>query len=290
VQRFLDDIEQAVILPRHVDASAAALATICTLTRRLSAGEAQDVLEALPLPLHGFLQPCERHGSAAGEDFGLEEFLRHVAEHLQISESDAERVALAVFSALRARLPAKEVEDVASQLPKALKRLWRAAIPGVAVPANGPPTTLTPPGGHFVLDEIERSGTLPSSISGAQAFSAVMCTLLVQVLPTDEAEHVAASLPTSVRTLVERCAQERERRPARLNLTEFALRVAARMKVGEWQAREIVEAVFAGVQRLMSQAERDAVARRLPHDMRALWIGSVSSLEAPSALDDDTRS
>jgi uncharacterized protein (DUF2267 family) len=269
--RFLRDIEATIVLPANVSAADAATAVTCVLTSRLTGGEAGDVLEVLPVSVHALLRRCERHARAPAEAFSREDFLRRVAEHLGVREADAERIVLAVFSALRARLPLKEVEDVASQLPKGLKQLWRQAAPGLAAPEGGAPPRLTPQAGHFVLDAIEQSGALPSVITGAQAFSAVMCTL-EQALSADEARRLAQGIPGSIRPLIERCAVHREGRAARaLNAAEFTLRVAEHLNADVAQAEEITRAVFAAVQRLMSEGEIEEVARDLPADLQELW-------------------
>jgi uncharacterized protein (DUF2267 family) len=52
-------------------------------------------------------------------------FIRQVADRLRADGARAEAVTFAVFQELRDRLPAKEVADVAAQLPKGLKRLWQ---------------------------------------------------------------------------------------------------------------------------------------------------------------------
>jgi uncharacterized protein (DUF2267 family) len=53
-------------------------------------------------------------------------FIAGVGRRLGCDERRAEGLTFAVFQALADRLPAKEVADVAAQLPTALKRLWRS--------------------------------------------------------------------------------------------------------------------------------------------------------------------
>jgi uncharacterized protein (DUF2267 family) len=271
VQQFLRDVEAAVALPPHVSPALAAVTTICTLTMRLSAGEARDLLETLPCSLHQLLQPCERLQPEAGEPFNREEFLTRVAQTLLVREPDSERIALAVFGALRARLPVKEVQDVASQLPHALKNLWLEAVPGLAAPDAGPPILIAPEPGHFVLREIEQSGTLPLGVSGPQAFAAVMCTLS-QLLRTEDSQRVVRDLPTSVRPLIQRCAVHPGDQLPHVDANDFMLRVAAHLGIDDVsQAEEITRVVFGAAHRLMSAEERDAIARQLPHYLRTIW-------------------
>jgi uncharacterized protein (DUF2267 family) len=51
-------------------------------------------------------------------------FLTEVSERLRCDERRAEAVTFAVFQELRDRLTAGESHDLASQLPRGLKRLW----------------------------------------------------------------------------------------------------------------------------------------------------------------------
>ena len=54
------------------------------------------------------------------------EFINEVAYRIGADERRAEAVTFTVFQTLRDRLPAKEANDLAAQLPTGLKRLWRA--------------------------------------------------------------------------------------------------------------------------------------------------------------------
>lgn len=51
-------------------------------------------------------------------------FMREVAERLKCDAQRADAVTFAVFQELRDRLTPKEAQDVAAQLPTALKRMW----------------------------------------------------------------------------------------------------------------------------------------------------------------------
>lgn len=56
----------------------------------------------------------------------MEAFVGTVAKRLGCDQRRAEDVVHAVFGELRDRLTPKEADDVAAQLPGALKQLWRA--------------------------------------------------------------------------------------------------------------------------------------------------------------------
>jgi uncharacterized protein (DUF2267 family) len=49
---------------------------------------------------------------------------RGVAEHLDVSESDAQGIALTVFASIQDELRAAQVVEVAGQLPNDLRTLW----------------------------------------------------------------------------------------------------------------------------------------------------------------------
>jgi len=123
VEPFVREIEGRVTLPSHVSAHDAAWAVLCTLTQRLSEGEARDTLEGMPASLRPLLQPCAQHQTT----YGLEGFLRRVAAHLDIMPPEAEVITRAVFALMHERRPANEIEDAASQLPRDLENLWLAA-------------------------------------------------------------------------------------------------------------------------------------------------------------------
>jgi uncharacterized protein (DUF2267 family) len=71
------------------------------------------------------LQPCAQHQTT----YGLEGFLRRVAAPPEVTPAEAEANAHMVFALLHERLPAKEIEEAASQLPCAPEDLWLSARP-----------------------------------------------------------------------------------------------------------------------------------------------------------------
>jgi osmotically-inducible protein OsmY/uncharacterized protein (DUF2267 family) len=125
----LDHIERSGALPAGVTAAEAAAATLCALSLRISAEEARELTRFLPGDVSSLLQPCARHREAPTEVFDRREFLRRVGEHLVVSEQESERLARAVFDAVRMWLPGRELREVAIQLPEDLRDLWHA-VPG----------------------------------------------------------------------------------------------------------------------------------------------------------------
>jgi uncharacterized protein (DUF2267 family) len=123
------EVWQSGVLPPGVHGTDAAAAVLCVLAQRLSGGEARDLVATLPEGLRPLVEPCARHRGEEGERFDRDEFLRRVAARLHVTVPQAEEIARAVFAAVRRTLPAKEVHDVASQLPRELEALWTSASP-----------------------------------------------------------------------------------------------------------------------------------------------------------------
>jgi osmotically-inducible protein OsmY len=126
----LDRIERSGALPAGVSGAEAAAATLCALSLRVSVDEARELMRFLPGDVSRLVRPCARHREAATEVFDRKEFLRRVGEHLVVSEQESERLARAVFEAVRIWLPGRDVREVAIQLPEDLRDLWRAVSVG----------------------------------------------------------------------------------------------------------------------------------------------------------------
>ncbi|WP_437720299.1 DUF2267 domain-containing protein [Sorangium sp. So ce861] len=132
VARSIDDVSEQIFrqversgaLPPHLGAPEAVGAALCTLSRRLSGGEARDLASALPSTIQAIVQPCATHRDEDPEVFSRREFLETLAEHLHIDTDQARAVSHAVFAAVEREIPMKEVTDIESQLPADLKDLW----------------------------------------------------------------------------------------------------------------------------------------------------------------------
>jgi uncharacterized protein (DUF2267 family) len=94
-------------------------ATLQTLADRITGGEAQDLASQLPAPLQDSLQPPQDDAEA----FGVEEFLRRVAERGEVGRDEARSGAAAVLTTVREAVSAGEFEDVLSQLPQEYREL-----------------------------------------------------------------------------------------------------------------------------------------------------------------------
>jgi osmotically-inducible protein OsmY/uncharacterized protein (DUF2267 family) len=126
----LDHIERSGALPAGVSAGEAAGATLCVLSQRVSADEARELMRFLPAEVSGLVRPCARHRGSPTEVFDRDGFLRRVGDHLVVSEQESERITHAVFEAVRMWLPARDVREVAVQLPEDLRDLWHSVRAG----------------------------------------------------------------------------------------------------------------------------------------------------------------
>jgi uncharacterized protein (DUF2267 family) len=123
-EQIFRQVEQSGALPANLRAPEAVGVALCTLSRRLSGGEARDLAAALPSTIQAIVQPCATHRDEAPEVFSRREFLETLSEQLHIDADQAREVSQAVFAAVEREIPMKEVTDIESQLPADLKDLW----------------------------------------------------------------------------------------------------------------------------------------------------------------------
>lgn len=122
---LLNDIVDGVPLPIGVHPEDALAAVMCAFSRRLSGGEARDLLLALPAPVRPLVEHCvltrdERPGILRDR----RELVLHVADELATSAQLAEQIIAVVLTAVKRLIPNKEQGDIASQLPRDLRALW----------------------------------------------------------------------------------------------------------------------------------------------------------------------
>jgi uncharacterized protein (DUF2267 family) len=264
--RFVHHVAAHASLPGHVTAAGATAAVMCTLTERLTAGEAHELLEALPRSLRPLFERCIIHrAQPAVARMSRAEFLDRVAQHLGVTPAHAELVCSAVFEAVSAELPSKLVADVAHQLPRDLQDLWLSSG-GSADRARA----LPPDDARTIFDEIERCVELPAGTTVEKAFSAVMCTLCDRI-SGGEARDVVLGLPQSVRPLIEQCVARRTEAVAVFNREELLQRVALRLGVQPATAEPVARAVFAAVTRVLPEREVRNVSSQLPAELAELW-------------------
>jgi uncharacterized protein (DUF2267 family) len=120
------EIEASGGIQGGADAARSFEAVMCIFSQRLSGGQSHRMLLALPATIRPLVEGCMLHRERA-QPFGERGFLDQVAAHLGIASELAEPLAHAVFAAVKRRLPEKDAEDAASQLPTDLRAVWIAS-------------------------------------------------------------------------------------------------------------------------------------------------------------------
>jgi uncharacterized protein (DUF2267 family) len=116
---FLRRVQHLGELGSREEAETATRLTLSALGERISGGQAADLAAALP----GELRPCLEQTAEPAQAFGIEEFLRRIADPQQTDPQTARRQAKAVLRAVREYTPGKEIADTVAQLPPDLASL-----------------------------------------------------------------------------------------------------------------------------------------------------------------------
>jgi uncharacterized protein (DUF2267 family) len=119
---FLRDLEQKG-LERKL-AERAIESVLCVMEQRLMVDEARHLEAQLPRKVVAMLERCPKHQSRPYRKFNREELLGMVAEDLEVSVEEAERITIAVLATVREHISEGETEDVLGQLPRDLRTLW----------------------------------------------------------------------------------------------------------------------------------------------------------------------
>ncbi|MEH1057153.1 DUF2267 domain-containing protein [Micromonospora sp. CPCC 206171] len=99
-------------------------ATLETLADRISAGQAENLAYQLPEGLDDHLrQPPPHRREEQARSFGLDEFVRRVADHPAIDRARAEPGVRAVLTTLREAVTRDQFEDAVAQLPKEFRQV-----------------------------------------------------------------------------------------------------------------------------------------------------------------------
>ena len=131
-ESFLEKIRENI---DKIDAAEAAEAVFCVLTKRLSGGTADRLLDELPPDVRDLLSICPRRQSSAhAPHTDKDDFYLSVAEHLLVDPEDVRRIIHAVFGALHTQIVEREAERIASELPDDIKQTLIAARHAVPAP------------------------------------------------------------------------------------------------------------------------------------------------------------
>jgi uncharacterized protein (DUF2267 family) len=251
-ERFITTIEQRAVVSWN-DAERAAGATLRTLGERLSAGQARQLAEDLPMHIRRWLL---QDGENA-EDFDVGEFLRRVAEREGVDAETAEEHAKAVFVALARLVRGEEITRLAAQLPSEYKRLlWEAAK-----------RSRDPGAPEIVSLEVFAKRVARRAVlripEAHRAGEAVLETLAERVAG-GEADDLAEELPEELRPPVERGKAHTGGKAQRMSLDEFIARIAEREGVSYEEALDHARAVFATLRETLSDKEFSDLLSELP--------------------------
>lgn len=267
--QFLAVIEPAASLPRHVRPETAAIVTLCTLAKRLTPGESQHLLDALPSSIQHLFVTCMQRGGRPVEKLDDAGFLDQIAHRLEVTPAHAELVADKIFNVVRARIPIEVTRHVAAQLPGDLSDLWlgeRALIVDVVTHPEGSPQLA-------LLGEIYDAVPLPIGVTPTDALSAVLCAFSRRV-SGGERRDLLYGLPEDVRPLVDRCLLARGELAEVFGRDQLVARVADELATTPELAEDIIAAVFLAVKHQLPTKEIDDVASQLPLDLRGTWISA----------------
>jgi uncharacterized protein (DUF2267 family) len=117
-EEFIAHVAQNAELSEE-DAATLTVATLATLSERITGGEAQDLAAQLPGPLQSALASAQENAEA----FSFKEFVERTAERAGTDADVAEGAVVAVFETLRDAVTPGEFDDVLSQLPADFHRL-----------------------------------------------------------------------------------------------------------------------------------------------------------------------
>jgi uncharacterized protein (DUF2267 family) len=256
-EAFLALVQRAAGISRQ-QAETAVRATLRTLAERITLGEAKEIAAFLPSELRGDLMSAPE----PAEPYGVDEFVRRVAEREHVDREAAEGHVRAVFAALRQAVAPAELSDVAAQLSRDFAPLLEAAAIGrQAKPFQDPLV-------HRVADLAGLD--VPTA---RRAVDAVLETLAVRI-SEGEVEDLIKRLGPDLKAALERGLWE-SRKAARMSLDEFLDRVGEHVGIDYEEAERITRAVFAALREVVSSKEIRDVESELPKEYAPLFSSVV---------------
>jgi uncharacterized protein (DUF2267 family) len=262
-ERFITAIEQRAGISWE-KAERAAQATLTTLGERIGAGDARALARELPGDLGTWLLDA----TPDAEPFGVEEFIRRVADREGVDTDTAERHAAAVFVALARLVRSSRLAHVTAQLSKDYGRLL-GELPRRRRDPSAPEVV---PYDEFVDRVAGRAGL--DTAAAARAADAVLETLGERVAG-GEADDIAAALPLELRPAIERGKERTRGKATRMSLDEFVARVADREGVAWEDALEHARAVFTTLRETLPDKEWSDMLDELPSGYQELLLEPV---------------
>ncbi len=265
-------VAESARLPAALTVEAAVSGVMCVLSERLTAGEATDLFSSIPPAIAPMFELCTLHRKfMPTSKIDRAEFLTKVADHLGVTPAHAELVSSAVFTAIRAELPADVVMSVAAQLPHGIKELW------LEPPTSAPDLDVEIPPEetrHAMENDLTRRAKLPPHVTPDAAFAAVMCCF-ARRLSGGETRHLVLGLPASLRAIIERCSVHRER-PAIFGRDELIREVSDHLIITDPDDTErILLEVLRSAKRVLPQKTIAEIGSQLPADLRELWTKAL---------------
>ena len=251
-QRFSTLVQEAAGIDEGHAARAIA-ATLATLAERLDPGEARDLAAEVPPELAAWLatdSPAAR--------FGVDEFVRRVAEREGVDAARAERDARAVFTALGYAVSPDELADVAAELPQE----FAALLP------RGPWVD-RPTADEFAERVARRTG-----LDGERAMGAAEAVVetLAERISGGEVEDLEARLPLELHPALERGRAASGDHARSMPLQSFLRRVAEREGVPPAEALVHARAVLATLREAVGDEEFLDVMSELPTDYKRTLV------------------
>jgi uncharacterized protein (DUF2267 family) len=245
-ERFITTVERAADIGR-ARARRAAEATLETLAERISKGEARDLAMRLPPELAPWIAT-----DRDADGFGVDEFLRRVAEREGVDLDVAESHAKAVFTALGEAVGPEELADLLSELPREFAPLLPRGPYVEAIKAD---RLVRRVAARAVLDE-----------DGAwRATEAVLETLAERIAGGD-VDDLIVLLPVHLHPPLKRGRERSGGKATRMSVDEFVSRVAEREGVSVDEAREHARAVLSTLHELVPGEEFLDVTAQLPRE------------------------
>jgi uncharacterized protein (DUF2267 family) len=250
-EQFIRTVQHAAELGWQ-QAEQATRATLETLGERISPGETRDLAERLPEQVGPWVV---NDGQAEG--FGVDEFIRRVADREGVDPATAERHVRAVFTALWRATGAAELADVASEL----SRDYAPLLP------VGPQV-------HVVSSEVFLERVMeraPVDREGAERAVEAVLETLAERLAGGEVEDLLVRLPLALQEPLRRGLAESGEKARRMSVEEFVERVAEREGVPLERAADDAHAVLATLREAIPDAEFRDIDAQLPAEYDPLF-------------------
>ncbi|MGW5160862.1 DUF2267 domain-containing protein [Nonomuraea wenchangensis] len=260
-QEFITIVEQAADVPAE-EAERVSCLTLRTLARRITMGEAEDLGERLP----DRLRPCVQ-ADGPTEKFHLDEFIRRIAEQMEVDPDTAERRACGVLAALWRAVGPDEFDDLRSELPSDFAPLLDTAAATVPPQEEEPPFTGNLSYDTFLDRVRERAGI--GRDHAARAADAVLEVLGLR-LTGGQVRDLIPLLPLELRPALRRGDARSKRGAVPISPDVFLHDVAKREGVTQADAHKDVRAVFAVLREAIGEKEYHDTVAQLPGEYRPL--------------------